>query len=213
MDSVVVHQDYWMRSHSEVRWASMMDALDLRWLYEHKLYQTRHGPYLPDFFLYGAGAYLEVKGPCPSQIEIEKAVDVQRASGHPVVFGWGTMESDINRVNGAKLSFLKGNSVVHIDSGELSPLVEYGLGPKNFYQHLLAAAPQRINPTKSVTDVLRKIIFDLIGRNEMEKDRAQHHAALNSHKAMLHSPRSKAEIAISSFLERRIVSDPRHLSR
>lgn len=42
MDSVIPHQDYWMRSYSEVKWATMMDALELRWLYEHKLYETRH---------------------------------------------------------------------------------------------------------------------------------------------------------------------------
>lgn len=204
MGSVVVHQDYWMRSHSEVKWASMMDTLELRWLYEHKLYETRHGLYLPDFFLYGANAYLEVKGPCPNKIEIEKAIDVQRFSGCPVVFAWGTMNSDIHGVNGAKLSFLKDDKVVHIDSHEFAPIIEHGLGTKFFYDHLRAGAKQRANTMKSAGDILRNIFFDLVGRNEMERDRATHHAELNNNKITLHTTHSKAELAASNFLAARI---------
>ncbi|WP_155499987.1 PDDEXK family nuclease [Pseudomonas chlororaphis] len=204
MDSVVPHQDYWMRSYSEVRWASMMDALKLRWLYEHKLYETRHGMYLPDFFLYGANIYLEVKGPCPNQVEIEKAMDVQKLSGCPVVFAWGTMASDVYGVNGAKLSFIGEDKVVHIDSNEFAPLIEHGLGVKYFYDHLSVGTQHKYNGVKSISDILHKIIYGLIGRDEMERDRAVHHAELNSGKVKQHTVRTKSELAVSAFLKARM---------
>lgn len=204
MNSVIPHQDYWMRSYSEVKWATMMDALELRWLYEHRLYETRHGMYLPDFFLYGANIYLEVKGPCPSQIEIEKAMDVQKKSGCPVVFAWGTMASDIHGVNGAKLSFIQGNRVVHIDSKEFAPLIEHGLGVDYFYDHLPVGAQQKYNGMKSINNILHTIIFGLFGRNEMERDRAKNHATLNSRKVKQHTVRTKSELAVSTFLKTRI---------
>ncbi len=209
MDYVVPHQDYRMRSYSEVKWASMMDVLELRWLYEHKLYETRHGKYLPDFFLYGANIYLEVKGPCPNQIEIEKAMDVQKFSGCPVVFAWGAMASDIHGVNGAKLSFIKSNNIVHVDSSEFAPLIEHGLGVEYFYNHLNIGTKQIYNGMKSINDILHKIIYSFMGRDEMERDRAAHHTELNSRKIKQHTVRTKSELAVSTFLKARIaLSEP-----
>jgi hypothetical protein len=203
MDSVVPHQDYLMRSYSEAKWASMMDTLELRWLYEHKLFETRHGMYLPDFFLYGANIYLEVKGPCPSQIEIEKALDVQKTSGCPVVFAWGTMTSDMQSINGAKLSFIEINKITHIDSNEFAPLIEYGLGSKYFYDHLKIGTQQKYSGMKSINDILQKIIYELIGRDEMERDRAKRHTELNSQKIKQHTVRTKSEFAVSTYLKAR----------
>ena len=204
MDSVVPHQNYLMRSYSELKWASMMDALELRWLYEHKIYETRHGMYLPDFFLYGANTYLEVKGPCPNQTEIEKAMDVQKLSGCHVVFAWGTMASDIHGVNGAKLSFIRDNKVVHVDSKEFAPLIEHGLGADYFYDHLSIGLQKKYNGMKPVNDILHAIIYGLIGRSEMERDRAILHAKLNSRKVNQHTVRTKSELAVSTFLKARI---------
>lgn len=204
MGCVVHHQDYWMRSYSEVKWASMVDVLEIRWQYEHKLYETRHGMYLPDFFLYGASIYLEVKGPCPSQIEIEKAMDVQKLSGCPVVFAWGTMSSDTHSVNGAKLSFIIDNKILHIDSNEFAPLIEHGLGVEYFCDHLSIGAQQKFNGIKSISDILHNLIFELIGRGEMERNRAAHHVELNSRKVKRHRVQTKSELAVSTFLKARI---------
>lgn len=192
-----------MRSFSELRWASMMDALKLRWVYEHKLYETRHGKYLPDFFLYGINTYLEVKGPCPSQIEIEKAMDVQKYSGCPVVFAWGNMTSDIHRVNGAKLSFITRKKVVHIDCSEFAPFIEHGLGMECFYEYLNIGTQRKYNGMKSVNEILHSLIYNLIGRDEMERDRAKHHVELNSKKINQHTAMTKSEHAVSEFLQSR----------
>ncbi len=54
---------YEMRSHSETRWAAMMDAMSVSWIYEPRTVVTRHGGYMPDFFLPAVGAFVEVKGP------------------------------------------------------------------------------------------------------------------------------------------------------
>ena len=57
---------YEMRSHSETRWAAIMDVMGVTWVYEPRTVTTRHGGYMPDFFLPAVGAFLEVKGPTPS---------------------------------------------------------------------------------------------------------------------------------------------------
>lgn len=204
MSSVFPHNDYWMRSFSEVKWASMMDALELRWIYEPKVFETRHGMYLPDFFLYGANVYLEVKGPPPSTKEIEKAIDVQKLSGYPVVFAWGTMASDCDGVNGAKLSFLIEDKLKHIDSNEFAQLIEHGLGPKCFYNHLSIGLQQQYNGMKPVKHILQTVIFALVSREKMERDRASHHATLNKVKVKQHTVRTKSEAAILTHLRSRL---------
>lgn len=50
------------RSRLEARWAVFMDTLGLEWLYEHEGYQTKAGPYLPDFYLPSMRIHLEIKG-------------------------------------------------------------------------------------------------------------------------------------------------------
>lgn len=204
MDAVVPHQEYLMRSYSELKWALMMDTLDLRWLYEHKIYKTRHGNYLPDFFIYGANTYLEVKGPCPTQIEIEKAMDVQNLSGCPVVFAWGTMASDSYGVNGAKISFIKDKRFRTIDSNEFASIVEHGLGEKYFYSHLNIGKQTRHSNTTPVNNILLKVIYGFTDRNEMERDRALRHTDLNNQKLNQHTVKTKSEIAISNYLTSRM---------
>ncbi|WP_325437416.1 hypothetical protein [Pseudomonas nitroreducens] len=203
MSSVIFHQEYWMRSYSETRWAAVMDSLELRWLYEHKIYQTRHGSYLPDFFLYGANIYVEVKGACPTRIEIEKAADVQDKTGNPVVFAWGSLSSDMHGINGAKLSFIKREKIIHIDSNEFSPFIEYGLGPKYFYKFLNAGA-QRAYSVRPAAEKAYSMFFDLLGREGMEKNRADHHAILNDKRLAISCEQTTTERAVKDFLEVRL---------
>lgn len=50
------------RSRLEARWAVFLDAIDVRWEYEHEGFELPDGGrYLPDFWLPGQEAYLEVK--------------------------------------------------------------------------------------------------------------------------------------------------------
>ena len=52
------------RSRLEARWAVFFDSLRIPWRYEEQGYRIgeRKRPYLPDFWLPEAGAWVEVKG-------------------------------------------------------------------------------------------------------------------------------------------------------
>jgi hypothetical protein len=72
------------RSRLEARWAVLLDALDIRWSYEHQGYATEYGPYLPDFWLPEINTFLEIKAQQPSQIErsrLQSVINAQQAFG------------------------------------------------------------------------------------------------------------------------------------
>lgn len=52
---------YRFRSRLEARWAVFFEAMGWRWEYEPQGFQTRMGPYLPDFFLPDHECWLEIK--------------------------------------------------------------------------------------------------------------------------------------------------------
>lgn len=55
------------RSRLEARYAVLLDALGVEWLYEHEGYQLKDGtPYLPDFWLPSLDMFLEVKPAMPT---------------------------------------------------------------------------------------------------------------------------------------------------
>jgi len=51
------------RSRLEARWAVFFDVAKIAWEYEAEGYETKYGPYLPDFWLpeINHGSYFEVK--------------------------------------------------------------------------------------------------------------------------------------------------------
>jgi len=77
----VFHAGYMMRSILEARWASAMDLLGIRYLYEYKAFETSHGYYLPDFYLRDADTYVEIKPFTPLENEVNKVVDVAQVHG------------------------------------------------------------------------------------------------------------------------------------
>ncbi len=64
------------RSRLEARWAIFLDAMRVRWVYEHEGYHTRRGPYLPDFWLPEQKCWVEIKATMPTDSEVEKCEDV-----------------------------------------------------------------------------------------------------------------------------------------
>lgn len=196
------HQGYWMRSHSETRWARMMDALGISWLYEPEVINTRHGWYLPDFYLPGAGIYLEVKGPHPSQLEIEKGRDLQEATGCPVVFAWGDMCLGESSVNGGVLGCQGPSGFVRFSTPEFASLIQLGLGEERFYGYLNVGIKEPAPGAVMIGDLLQELLLDMEGRSGAEKARAGHHFELNHSRINTHSVTSKAEWAISHFLRR-----------
>ncbi|MBD9671596.1 hypothetical protein IB275_13520 [Pseudomonas sp. PDM21] len=200
--SIHKFQGYWMRSHSETRWASMLDALGIRWIYEPQVVETRHGWYLPDFYLPGAGVYLEVKGPAPTQTELEKGRDLQEATGCPVIFAWGDMQFSLDGVCGGMLGCLGPAGFVEFSTFEFRKLIRLGLGEQYFNKYLRAGIKHQHPGAVMIGDYLQEVLLEMVGRSAAEASRADHHKELNAPKVACHSPTSKAEWAIASFLRR-----------
>lgn len=69
------YRGYSMRSRLEARWAVFLDALRVRWIYEHQGFDLGSlGWYLPDFYLPEWRIYLEIKPTRPdhNSLEMEK---------------------------------------------------------------------------------------------------------------------------------------------
>lgn len=56
------YNGYRFRSRLEARWAVYFDAMGIEYEYEPEGFNTGFGNYLPDFFLPGINAYVEIKG-------------------------------------------------------------------------------------------------------------------------------------------------------
>lgn len=75
------------RSRLEARWAVFMDRLGIPWEYEPQGFHLPSGPYLPDFWLPGAQAWIEVKGQPPTrreQVKLFQLAQAVAADGHRV---------------------------------------------------------------------------------------------------------------------------------
>lgn len=73
------------RSRLEARWLIAFDSLGVRWQYEPRRFKSADESYLPDLYLPGCRAYVEIK---PEGVEIDegKALLVQEARGEPLLW-------------------------------------------------------------------------------------------------------------------------------
>lgn len=55
------YKGYRFRSRLEARWAVFFDAAGLKYEYEGQGFETKHGGYLPDFFIPDQERYIEIK--------------------------------------------------------------------------------------------------------------------------------------------------------
>jgi hypothetical protein len=75
------------RSRLEARWAVFFDHLKIKWQYEPQGYSLPSGPYLPDFWLPDAEAWIEIKGSTLTKNEQVKLFELAHnvcAHGHRV---------------------------------------------------------------------------------------------------------------------------------
>lgn len=77
------------RSRTEARWAVYFDALNIRWEYEKEGFELPSGRYLPDFWLPGWQAWVEIKGTDPTEVERNKCFELAFASQSPVLLQSG----------------------------------------------------------------------------------------------------------------------------
>ncbi|HUH58002.1 MAG TPA: hypothetical protein VL020_05770 [Pseudomonadales bacterium] len=73
------YKGYHFRSRLEARWAVFFDALGISWEYEMEGFELSTGErYLPDFYLPEANLWLEIKGPKPTENELQKCITLQQ---------------------------------------------------------------------------------------------------------------------------------------
>lgn len=201
--TVFEFQGYQMRSHSETRWAGMMDALRITWAYEPGLVKTRHGMYLPDFYLPNVGIYLEVKGPQPSQVEIEKARDVQESTGVRVVFAFGSMFVEgCHGVQGGFFLTLGPTCDAKFSTYEFGPIIKGALGEDDWKRYMRAGIKHGAPSCSLLGDVIRDLLIGSMERSAREQQMSRIHAGLNERKAQQHAPIGRVEWALRSFFNR-----------
>ena len=103
------YNGYRFRSRKEARFAVMLDALGIPWLYEPEGLALSNGmQYLPDFLLPGVfgGAWIEIKGTAPNEEDFEKATALCLDSKLPVFITW-TNFGDTSRGHNITFSFDK----------------------------------------------------------------------------------------------------------
>lgn len=174
------YRGYPMRSHSETRWASMMDFFGIQWLYEPRLFKTSHGVYLPDFYLPDIGAYVEVKGPFPTEDEVQKAECVQEITGCPVIFAHGKPQMEGLRLGGANLTVWAEGKRVSVSMYEISQWLEKNKGLATCARMAYAGQIQKAPCAEMVGSLVDDYLRSLMSRSEEEKDRAKQNSNLNS---------------------------------
>ena len=200
--TIFARGDYLMRSHSETRWADMMDALNIDWLYEPRLVQTRHGAYLPDFYLPSAGLFVEVKGPQPTEVEREKAMDASDATGCPVVIAYGDMQFMYPGVGGARLLVLYAGRTVEFSTHELHGLIEHGLG-KAAYHGYLRVGMKRSHPgALPIYEIAQGSAVAAMDRSVRERHLAGVSRKANAEKSATHRQLSRCEWALAKLVEK-----------
>ncbi len=88
------YKGYRFRSRLEARWAVFLDALGVSWEYERQGYSLPSGPYLPDFWLAGTNAWLEIKPGDPSPEEREKISELVEMLRQPAAIVFGPPEDN-----------------------------------------------------------------------------------------------------------------------
>lgn len=193
------HAGYEMRSHSETRWASIMDALRVAWVYEPRVIDTRHGWYLPDFYLPAAGVFVEVKGPQPSKVEIEKAQDVESATGCPVIFAHGDPEMLHGELFHGMLSYYGERCALSYSTAEIGSLVRKHYDLRTYAGYLTAGNRRERPGVVSIGQALDELMAGWMSRGDRNAFLAEMHAPLNKAKAERYTQTSRAEWVLAEF--------------
>ncbi|MEH6368499.1 MAG: hypothetical protein V7764_19700 [Pseudomonas marincola] len=193
---------YEMRSHSETRWAALMDSISISWLYESQLIKTRHGYYLPDFYLPAVGLFVEVKGLGPTAVEIEKAEDAEAATGIPVIFAYGKPELLGAELAHGVVAYFNGAKRISFSTRELGALVRQSYDIHTYSAFICAGEHQGMPDSFSASDVMLEWVNKSMDRSGRESYAASLHGPLNQAKQDKHGQQSKAEWFLAKFAEK-----------
>lgn len=191
---------YEMRSHSETIWAKFMDALRVRWIYEPEIMETRHGWYLPDFYLPACGMYLEVKGPCPNVKEVEKAADVEAHTGCPVVFAHGGKHCRGNLWYQGTLAYFAPAGAVTMSMTEICSLVRKHFGDREYARALQSCSVEYFDGVRMVGDLVCELLDSWMDRESLEESKRRLHAPLNAETQKTQGQTSRPEFIAAEFV-------------
>lgn len=187
------HGGYEMRSHSETCVAGSMDELGITWLYEHQRVDTRHGWYVPDFYLPMANLFIEVKGAPPTQEEIEKAMDAQDQTGTPVIFAHGRPKMEMASIHGGRYSYFTAKGEVGWTSFEVCKLIQHSMSMRVYAGFLRAAEIKQKPDCVFVGEFIEERIRGWMGRADYDDCLRRQHGKLNSEKSSIVRQASRPE--------------------
>lgn len=196
---MIEYKGYYMRSLAERRWARLFDVFGIHWVYEPKVYKTDVGGYMPDFYFPHADFFAEVKGPAPSQEEVEKAQALERLTKKPVVFLYGRME-----VLGGELfhGIIKWRHV-QFATGEISGMLK----DRNQFRlvHKMArCTDDSDDPYSSVQHALLQWMGKRLGRSAMEEVLRNNNGPITLQRLQYHTTKTQGDQMLCEFS--RIVS-------
>lgn len=199
MQTIFNHAGYEMRSHSETRWASIMDVLNVTWLYEPRTITTKAGWYLPDFYLPSCGVFVEVKGPTPTAEEIQKAADVEAVTGRPVIFAHGDPVIMHGELFHGLLTYYWHDGSASLSTAEIGDLIKANYDNHTYCAYLRAGQKKPRPDVVHIADVVVEWLVAQMSREEIEEAKRKKHAPLNTEKVETIRQQSLAEWFVSEF--------------
>ncbi len=163
------HRGWMMRSHTELLWAKVFDASKIQYLHEPGVFNTPHGWYLPDFYMPNIGAYVEIKGVEPTDIEKAKAVAVMAKTGKPLVIINGKPMPDRNGFCSCQANFYLAGKWVQVPMCYYSDLYIQAMGQSEWMKLYVAGAPERSDGVVCLSEVLATWASEKLGRSFYEK--------------------------------------------
>ena len=194
------HRGWMMRSHTELLWAKVFDAADIQYLHEPGLFDTPHGWYLPDFYMPNIGAYVEIKGIEPTDIEKEKAASVIESTGKPLVIIHGKPNADRGGFCSCFASFKLGEKWISMPIHDFDQIYRRGMGEISWLKLMKAGIAGNEGDGMSCSEVLAGYLSSGNMRNFYEGI-AKTARDANAAKLMASLPApSVQELAIKEFL-------------
>lgn len=138
------YKGYRFRSRTEARWAVFFDAIGITWSYEVEGFNLSGTNYLPDFWIEPWNSWVEIKGPAPTDEEIEKCRLLAEMSGKQVLLIHGEPWSENDKNSYGIQVFRTPNDHWHMSEGW-----EFGEGRRNPQEIWLVSEDQNafaLNP-------------------------------------------------------------------
>lgn len=197
------HNGYRMRSYTELRWARLLDAASLFYLYEPHLHKIDNGWYLPDFFLPHVGIYLEVKGTYPTDEEKAKADQVMERTGNDVVFLISMPKSDRHGLHNCLTQTRAHWGWFDVSGHELDQVLAQKVGDAEWFKLIAAAREEPLDSIRNAGEVAEEMILGWMDRPAREAWMREKNGEINTQRLVETPGPTEIEMALSSWFKRK----------